>query len=217
LEGDKVIEIGKLTKSFKGKIALDHLDLRVAKGERIALMGHNGSGKTTLIRCLLGLHSYQGTIRVNGKDPVTARLSTLSEIGFVPQTPPALRMSVGEFTRLLCKLCHLTEDEVRGTALRMDLDLGPIWKVPFCGLSGGMKQKLLIAAALVRKPLLLIVDEPTANLDPKARRIFLDELKALSPESILLISSHRVDELAGIVTRLVELDRGMMTREEFLS
>jgi ABC-2 type transport system ATP-binding protein len=212
-----MIEIRGLSKTFDGKLALRGVSLGIRPGERVALVGHNGSGKTTLVRCLLGLHNYEGVVSIDGEEVGTDRVTSLQRIAFVPQSPPALRFTVTEYLEFLRAVCGVEPAAVIGVAATLGLDVGECRRRPFRKLSGGMKQKLLVAAALARRPALLVMDEPTANLDPAARGAFFALLAGLPSETALLLTSHRVDELAGLVTRLVELDEGAVSRDEVVS
>lgn len=211
------IAIERVSKRFGDRVVLNDLNLNLSDGERVALIGQNGSGKTTLIRCILGLHRFGGNISVLGRSVRDSREEVLNEIGFVPQSAPILRFSIGEYLRFYSRLCGVSEDTVIEVAKRLDLDLAHLRKQMFRKLSGGMKQKLLIAAALARRPALLIMDEPTANLDAKARAAFFELLADLPEHCVLLLSSHRVDELAGLVTRLVELSDGGIVKDDAVS
>lgn len=212
-----MIDVQKVSKHFGSTAALQSIDLKVAAGERIALIGHNGSGKTTLIRCLLGLHRYDGMIRVGGCDVATQRQDVLEQVGFVPQIPPALRFTVREYLEMARRVCGVETAAVVAVSSRLGLALGECWERPFRKLSGGMKQKLLVSVALARRPRILVLDEPTANLDPLARGQFFELLAEMPKEVVLLLSSHRVDELAGLVSRLIELDAGKIVKDEAVS
>jgi ABC-2 type transport system ATP-binding protein len=209
-----LLHIENLSKHFGSRAAIDGIHMDLGAGERLALVGHNGSGKTTLIRCILGLHRYSGRIELLGHDLRVEREQALGQVGFVPQIAPALRATVDEYLQLAKSLSGAQPQQVKALAERMALDLNICAKTPFYKLSGGMKQKLLIAVALARRPALLIFDEPTASLDPPARRIFFEMLAEVADETAVLISSHRTDELVGVVTRLVELDSGHITMDE---
>lgn len=212
-----MILVHGLYKKFGEKAALNGIDLKVTSGERVAFVGHNGSGKTTLLRCILALHAFEGQIAVAGLDIRAARRRVLTQIGFVPQNPPALRFSVAEYLAFAEQVTGVLPAQVAAVAARLGLDLEECRGRAFRKLSGGMKQKLLIAAAMARRPALLIMDEPTANLDPKARAAFFELLAELPADSAVLLSSHRVDELSGLVTRLVELDGGRIVRDDALT
>lgn len=211
-----MILVKNLSKAFGSSRVLQGLNLTIQPGQRVALIGQNGSGKTTLIRCLLGLYQFHGDIEIFGADIKREREEALRKIAFVPQLPPALKNTVAEMLSLTSKLCDFPEEDVWPIARELGLELERCLNTPFKGLSGGMKQKLLIALALARKPSLLIMDEPSANLDPAARAVFFGLLSKLPAHTTMLLTSHRVDELSGIVTRLIELDRGHITIDDVM-
>jgi len=203
-----MIRCANLSKSFRRARVLDAVNLDIALGERIALIGSNGAGKTTLIRCLLGEYVHEGTVSIDGRSPRTDRTAALGRIGFVPQLPPPLKMPVGQLIGFSAALSDADPGKIDAIAARLGLPVEPIRARPFNRLSGGMKQKLLIAIALGRDARLLIMDEPTANLDPAARKIFFDLLAERQHDTTMLISSHRIDEVAPLVNRVVEMDMG---------
>lgn len=211
-----MIKVTSVSKKFSSTAVLKGLDLTVLPGQRVALVGQNGSGKTTLIRCLLGLYHFDGDIEIFGTSIKLEREEALKKIAFVPQLPPALKNTVEEIIVLTAELCGFPKEKVWPLADELGLDLNKCLKTPFKGLSGGMKQKLLISLALAREPQLLIMDEPSANLDPHARAVFFRLLSKLPEETTMLLTSHRVDELSGIVTRVIELDGGKITIDDIV-
>ncbi|MGA1599130.1 MAG: ABC transporter ATP-binding protein [bacterium] len=212
-----MIQANGLSKCFGTQTVLKQLSIDLPEGQRVALIGGNGAGKTTLIRILLGQYVPAGELTVFGSNPRQDRMNVLRHIGFVPQNPPPLQMTVRELTRLSMALDPSgTFEEIRRCTLVLGLDWEAHQRKPFFKLSGGMKQKLLIALTLSRKPRLLIMDEPTANLDPAGRLAFLGELARLPETTGMLLSSHRVDELLGLIERVVELDQGQITLDQLV-
>ncbi len=209
-----MIQAEQLTKSFGRVRVLDQLDLAVASGDRIALVGANGAGKTTLIRCLLGEYTYEGKLSVAGCEPRAERTDVLRRIGFVPQLPPPLRMPVGRLLDFAATVCGGATKPMEEVSQRLGLDPHAVWKQPFAKLSGGQKQKLLIAIALGRACEVLVMDEPAANLDPQARRVFFELLAERQGSATMLISSHRIDEVAQLVSRVIELDQGKVVLDD---
>jgi ABC-2 type transport system ATP-binding protein len=209
-----MIQIEQLRKSFQRAPVLDALDLAIAPGERVALVGANGAGKTTLFRCLLGEYVYEGRVAVGGRDPRALRTEVLRRTGFVPQLPPPLRMPVGSLLAFAAEVCGSQSASMEAVATRLGLDARAIWRQPFAKLSGGQKQKLLIAVALGRACELLVMDEPAANLDPPARRAFFELLAERQDRTTMLISSHRIDEVAQLVSRVIELDHGRVALDD---
>jgi len=207
----------EVTKSFMGTKVLDHVNLTVNQGDRIAMMGPNGAGKTTIVRALLGFyHIDSGEIRVNGADPIRNRVEVLKHISFIPQLPPPVRLSIEELLSFVEKSTDISREKIFAESGRMDLDLKKQMKKPFFKLSGGMKQKLLIAIALSKKSNLLIFDEPTANLDPKGREKFYELLTEIDPACSTLFITHRLDEIEGLVNRKIYMDLGKVVEDETL-
>lgn len=203
-----------IVKRFRRQQVLAGIDLAIERGHRVALVGSNGAGKTTLIRCLLGEYLHEGQVLVDGFAPREHRQEVLSRIGFVPQLPPPLKMPVGQLVRFAASLCGADPRAIQGVAARLGLELEGIGHQPFVKLSGGQKQKLLIAVALGRKADILVLDEPAANLDPEARRVFFEMLAERQQSAAMLISSHRLDEVAALVNRVIELDQGRVVLDD---
>ena len=209
-----MIRFQQVTKSFRRTRILDSIDLKIDLGERVALIGSNGAGKTTLIRCLLGEYTHDGDVLIQGRDPRRERTEVLGLIGFVPQLPPPLKMPVGQLIDFSAALCNTSPSRMHELAGRLGLDIASILSRPFNKLSGGMKQKLLIAIALGRDAKVLVMDEPAANLDPQARKIFFELLAERAENATMLISSHRINEVSALVNRVVELDMGKVVLDE---
>lgn len=212
-----MIQFEQLTKKFKRQTVLDNIELNIGAGDRIALIGSNGAGKTTLIRCLLGEYTCDGSVTVGGLSPREERREVLKRIGFVPQLPPPLKMPVGQLIRFSASLCDSDPAQMEHVIERMGLDPARIRKLPFVKLSGGMKQKLLIGIALGRQSDILIMDEPAANLDPDARHVFFELLAEKQEHSAMLISSHRLDEVAALVNRVIEMDQGRIVLDDHVA
>lgn len=203
-----MISIKQVTKQFRKVKVLNSIDLEISNGDRIALVGSNGAGKTTLIRCLLGEYNFQGEIAVDGLDPGADRTEVLKRIGFVPQLSPPLKMPVGQLINFAAGVCDSDPGKMHEICELLGLDISQIQNRPFNKLSGGQKQKLLISIALGRDTDLLVLDEPAANLDPEARHTFFQLLAEKQKHAAMIISSHRLDEVAALVNRVVELDHG---------
>ena len=209
ITGNKpLIRASELTKAFNKVEVLRKIQFDFNVGDRIALIGQNGAGKTTLIRCILGQYIFDGNLEVLGKSPRSNRVDILKEVGFVPQIPPPLKLTVKELLNFFAGLSNTTVDEYIEIAENLGLQVNPALGKPFVALSGGMKQKLLVAFALGKKPAILLMDEPSANLDPAAREIFFDYLGNYNKEALLVLSSHRMAEISGLVNRVVEMDFG---------
>ena len=203
-----MIKINNVSKSFRKNLVLDGIDLNIDKGDRIALVGSNGAGKTTLIRCLLGEYVHDGEIFMDDMQPRKERQAVLKRIGFVPQIPPPLKMPVGQLINFSAGVCDSDPERMYAVSDTLGLDANKFKSQPFVKLSGGQKQKMLISIALGRDTDFLIMDEPAANLDPEARHNFFSLLAKKKEDTAMIISSHRLDEVASLVNRVVELDQG---------
>jgi ABC-2 type transport system ATP-binding protein len=202
------LELVKIAKRFGKVTALAGVDLALPAGAKVALIGPNGSGKTTLIRVLLGLVQHVGEVRVDG---AAVRRSELApRLAYVPQIAPQMAATCGELVRAVTELRGLEVDLVRDIAKRLDLSLDVVAPRPFRTLSGGSKQKLLIALALAPRPELLILDEPTASLDAEARGRFLELQRELAGDATLILCSHRLEEIRSLVDHVVALDDGKL-------
>ena len=198
-----------------GSKVLDNVNLTIEQGDRIAMMGPNGAGKTTLVRAMLGFyHIDSGKITVDGFDPVKKRVDVLKNISFIPQLPPPVKLSLEELLLYVERSSGVSRAKIFEESERMDLDLKKHISKPFFKLSGGMKQKLLIAIALSKKSDLLIFDEPTANLDPKGREKFYHLLTEIDTECSTLFITHRLDEIEGLINRKIYMDLGKVVEDE---
>ena len=212
-----MIRFQQVSKQFQRSTVLDGIDLDIDRGDRVALVGSNGAGKTTLIRCLLGEYQCQGQVSVNGLDPRQQRTEILKHVGFVPQISPPLKMPVGQLIRFAAGVSDSDPSMMLAVSAQLGLDADRIRRQPFNKLSGGQKQKLLISVALGRDCDLLVLDEPAANLDPEARHSFFQLLAARQAHVAMVISSHRLDEVAALVNRVVELDQGKIVLNDHVA
>ncbi|MCC7069829.1 MAG: ABC transporter ATP-binding protein [Deltaproteobacteria bacterium] len=205
------VEIQGARKRFGHVVALRGVDVYIPAGGRVALVGPNGSGKSTLIRTLLGLIDYQGSVLLDGRSPYDDRVELASKLAYVPQVAPALSATVDEVVRLISATRALDPEEIARVAALFELDLALAGAQPFKNLSGGMKQKLLLSAAFAARPRLLVLDEPTASLDVRAREQFFSLCNQLDAEVTVLLCSHRVEELRHLATRVIALEDGRVS------
>jgi ABC-2 type transport system ATP-binding protein len=210
-----MIKINNLTKKFASHISLDNVSCEFNKNESIALMGANGAGKTTLIRSILGYyHPDAGSVSINGLDPIKERIKVLKEISFVPQLPPPIKLNIEELIQYISISADVNKEKILHYSNEMKLDLRSNMSKSFFKLSGGMKQKLLIAISLAKKSDIIIYDEPTANLDPKARDDFYRLLKQNEEEKVLLFVTHRLEEVKDLVNRQIYMDLGKVVSDD---
>ncbi|MEA1954391.1 MAG: ABC transporter ATP-binding protein [Campylobacterota bacterium] len=212
-----MIKVTNLSKKFGSHVSLDSVNIEFKLNDSVALMGANGAGKTTLIRSILGYyHPTAGEVRVNGLDPIKERVKVLKHVSFVPQLPPPIKLSVQELIAYVCKSSGTQESRIYHYANEMKFDIKSNLKKSFFKLSGGMKQKLLIAIAFAKESEIVIYDEPTANLDPKAREDFYTLIQESKKEKLSLFVTHRIEEVQEIVNRKVYMDLGKVVSDEKL-
>ena len=210
-----MIKVNNLTKKFGSHISLDNINVEFNKNDYIALMGANGAGKTTLIRSILGYyHPNSGDVSINGLDPIKDRVKVLENISFVPQLPPPIKLSITELMQYISVSAGVNTELIKHYSNEMKLDINANMNKSFFALSGGMKQKLLIAISLAKKSDIIIYDEPTANLDPKARDDFYRLLKQNEDDKVLLFVTHRLEEVEQIVNRQIYMDMGKIISDE---
>lgn len=209
--GCPAVRVGGLVKRYGARAVLKGVDLEIAPGERVALVGPNGSGKTTLMRCLLGLVRATGQVRIAGHDAWTEHEAAQVHVAYVPQRAPALPATVGQVVEFWSATRRLGAERLGVVARVFGLDVEALGTVPFTALSGGTQQKLLAAMALATECPILLFDEPTANLDPQAREVFLAMLRDRRPAPTVVLSSHRLEEVTHLVDRVLVLTDGRIS------
>src|ERR1700682_2690928 len=211
--GERVVETHGLTKHYgKGIIAVEALDLNVYRGEVYGFRGPNGAGKTTTLRMLLGLiRPTSGSAKVAGATPGSP--ASLAKVGAIVETPAFYPYMTGyDNLRLLAIYCGVAMSRV--DACLAEVDLTPRAHHKFSTYSLGMKQRLGIAAALLKEPELLVLDEPTNGLDPQGmadvRNLIIELGKG---DRTLLISSHLLGEVEQMCTRVGVIRKGKIVAE----
>jgi ABC-2 type transport system ATP-binding protein len=195
--GDLAIDVSGVTKRFDGRTVVNGIDLQVATGEIYGFLGPNGSGKTTFIRMLCGLLTPDaGSGTCLGHDFLRDQALIKREVGYMTQKFSYYEdLSIRENLDFISRIYDIPD---RKGAVQESLERLGLEKrgSQLAGeLSGGWKQRLALAACLIHKPRLLLLDEPTAGVDPKARRDFWDEIHRLSTEGItILVTTHYMDE-----------------------
>ena len=192
-----VIDVRGLTKSFGGRKVVDDFDIRVPRGAIYGFLGPNGSGKTTTIRMLCGLltpDAGEGTCLGFDVRHDAARIKT--EVGYMTQKFSLYEdLSIAENLDFVARMYQVEDRKARVKQALADLGLADRARQLAGTLSGGWKQRLALASCLLHTPQLLLLDEPTAGVDPKARRDFWDEIRRLSAEGVtVLVSTHYMDE-----------------------
>jgi ABC-2 type transport system ATP-binding protein len=192
MEEDAAVEVAEVVKSFGDLRALDGVSLRISRGEIYGLLGPNGAGKTTLIRCLVGLvRPASGTVRVLGR--LLPDLDVLGRVGYMTQAPALYPdLSVLENLRFFAALYDTPGD--MDEALRL-VELEQRKRSIVSELSGGMRTRLSLACAIVHRPELLLLDEPTVGVDPQLRAQLWDRFTTMAAGgTTIVVSSHVMDE-----------------------
>lgn len=205
------LSIDRLTKQYQNKIAVDRISLRLNTGI-YGLLGANGAGKTTLTRMVCGiLKPTSGTITFDGIDVSEERYRSM--LGYLPQDFGYYPEFTGEdFLLYMAALKGMRKPQARRKTVELLklVSLHDVAKKKIKTYSGGMKQRLGIAQALLNQPKLLVLDEPTAGLDPKERVRFRDLIKDLGKDSIVLLSTHIVSDIEHIADDILMMKSGQL-------
>jgi len=197
-----------LTKRYGRTTAVDNLTFALNPGEIVALLGPNGAGKTTTFKCILGITGFDGSVEVAGKSVRRHGKDARQLIGYLPQTPAFDSADTAQTSlRFLADLKAVAVAQVETLLKRVNLYDQRLMKVG--ELSGGMRQRLALAAALLSDPPVLLLDEPTANLDLQNRQQFHDMLRDLRSEGkTVVLSTHFIESISGLPDRFIVLEQG---------
>lgn len=210
------IEIKGLTKIYSKKVAgVRDLDLVIGDGGMFGLLGRNGAGKTTLLRILTTLlRPTAGEVKINGLDITSHKKKVRRMIGYLPQNFGVFpELSAYEFLDYMGYLYEMKDDRERCSAVNRVLEMVHLKEVKDRKLktySGGMVQRVGIAQALLNSPDILLVDEPTANLDPEERVKFRNLLSESSNGRVVVISTHIVNDISSTCADMAVLDEGRL-------
>ncbi|MBX3025957.1 ABC transporter ATP-binding protein [bacterium] len=204
------IELTHVRRSFGRIAALKGITAAVPSGSRVALIGPNGSGKSTLLRVLLGMVSCQGEARIDGLSPFADRATLAARLAYVPQVAPRIAVPVRDLVRAVAQVRDVEPTRVAAAARALHLDLEEIAGRQLRDLSGGMRQKLLIALALAVDASLFVLDEPTASLDAEARQDFFRLIAGIPAHATVVLCSHRLDELRQLTSHVLALRDGVL-------
>ncbi|MDJ0752072.1 MAG: ABC transporter ATP-binding protein [Ardenticatenaceae bacterium] len=208
-----MIHVEQLTKRFGRLTAVDNLSFKISPGEAVALWGANGAGKTTVLRCLLHLIPFSGSVQIDGRDMRRAGKVARQKIGFVPQNLTFHDdLRVDETLLFYGRLKKIDFNHTAPLEALLDrLQLQPHLQKAVGDLSGGLKQRLALALALLADPAILMLDEPTASLDVSAREAFLSLLLDLKQAGkTIVFTTHRLDEMSTLADRVLHLVDGRL-------
>ncbi len=203
-----MIEINKLYKSYHKNEVLNDINLKLEKGMIAGLIGQNGTGKTTLIKCILGLTQYQkGDILIDNKSiqigpEYRQKIGYMAQIGKYPEN-----MSIAQLFSMMREIRRVNETD---NELYEQFEIKKIERKLLSQLSGGTTQKVSAALAFLFKPEILILDEPTAGLDPIASEILKDKISKEKENKLILITSHILNDLDEIASHAIFLQNGKL-------
>jgi len=208
-----MIQVTNITKRFGRVEAVSRVSFQLEPGGSLALWGSNGAGKTTLVRCLLGVIRYRGNALIGGIDVRRRGRHARALAGYVPQ-----ELAFHDDARLGSAMMFFARlrgvDRTRASAALDAVGLSGHERKRVRDLSGGMKQRLALAVALLSDPPLIILDEPTSNLDAAGRGEVVATLRRLrSTGKTLLFASHRPDEVISLADRVLVMERGKVVRD----
>jgi ABC-2 type transport system ATP-binding protein len=213
-----LIEISNLTKKFGELVAVNDLSLTINDGEIFGLLGPNGAGKTTTVKMMVGmLIPTSGDIRTNGYDVKSDLDKIKMELGYVPESCALYENLTGrEHLDMVCELHHFPEEKKNKRISRLIELLGLVDSADqrINGYSKGMKQKLLLAGALIHNPKILILDEPFSGLDANTVSVFREVIREFTRDGrIVIFCSHILDVVERLCHRLVIIDQGKKRAE----
>lgn len=209
---EAVVKFDSVSFAFNGTSVLEEVSLEIREREFVSMVGPNGGGKTTLLRLILGLlHPAQGEVRVFGRAPERVR----ERIGYTPQHAmydprfPVTVIDVVMMGRLAGHVGGAYSRKDRGAAVHAleEMQLEHLAGSPFSALSGGQRQRVLIARALASEPELLLLDEPTSNMDPAVGDRLLHILRELSKRMTIVMASHDLGFVSSMVSSVVCVNR----------
>jgi ABC-2 type transport system ATP-binding protein len=213
-----VIEVEHLTKRYGPVTAVHDVSFRVNKGEILGFLGPNGAGKTTTMRVLTGyMPATEGRVRVAGHDVFEQAIEAKRRIGYLPETPPLYPdMTVREYLQFVAKIKGVKPADRKS---RVEQVMARTWVSDManraCGkLSKGYKQRVGLAQALIHNPEVLVLDEPTAGLDPKQIRETRRLIKELAGDHTIILSTHILPEVSQTCDRVVIINKGRVVAED---
>ena len=207
------LKIQNLTKKFGEQVALSNININIEKNEIIGLLGANGAGKSTLMKSIVGgLKIDSGEILFNNKDITTNEVETKSKIGFLPENNPLyLDMFVKEYLQFVANIHKIPYENVEKVINLVGLTPEKSKKIK--QLSKGYKQRVGLAQAIIHRPDLLILDEPTNGLDPNQIVEIRNLIKEIGQEKTIIISTHIMQEVEALCSRVILIHKGNIIQD----
>ncbi len=207
-----MIEVKGLTKRYGNLVAADNLNFTVKNGEILGFLGPNGAGKSTTMKMMTGfMPSTEGTVLIDNLDIIDDDRKAKKKIGYVPEHPPVYRdMTVTEYLRFVCELKEIPKKE-RNENISYAIDRLQLQDVKdrlIRNVSKGYRQRVGLAQAIIGRPEILILDEPTVGLDPKQIIEMRELIRELGKDHTIMISSHILFEINQLCDRVIIIDKG---------
>ncbi len=211
-----MIKVSKLTKDYGARRAIDNLTFKAERGEIIGFLGPNGAGKTTTMRILSGyMPPTSGKAEIGGFDVVDQSLEVRKIVGYLPETVPLYQdMTVFEFLKYKADLHHIPDAEDRVDEVLEMVDLIDRSNGYIAALSKGMRQRVGLGQALLHKPEVLILDEPTIGLDPAQIIEVRNMIKRIGKERTVMLSTHILSEAQQVCDRVLIINKGHIVAED---
>ena len=215
-----MISIRNLTRSYGSIKAVDDFSVEIGRGEVVGLLGHNGAGKTTVMKVLTGcLEPSSGSISVGGIDVTDDRAGAQQQIGYLPEEAPLYpEMMVQEYLQMMAELRGIAAAELEGAIVEAVRATGLEGHLvqPIGTLSKGYRQRVGLAQAIVHKPDVLVLDEPTNGLDPVQIRSIRDLILRLGEQSTIILSTHILQEIEAVCRRVLVMIDGRLVADSGL-
>lgn len=207
-----MIEIKNLSKKFGNTVVLDNINFEVKKGEILGFLGPNGAGKSTTMKIITSFWTpTKGGVFINGADIAADTLRTRAQIGYLPETVPLYDdMRVYEYLKFIAEVRNIPRDEIRQRIKEVvsDCGLAKVVRKPIEELSKGYRQRVGLAQAIMHKPDILILDEPTTGLDPNQITEIRDLIKTIGKEKTVIFSTHILGEVSATCDRIIIINNG---------
>lgn len=208
-----MLKINNISKSYDGETnIIENVSLEVEQGDIFGFIGHNGAGKTTTIKCVVGIHDFDGEILVDGTSIKQNPIACKKKIAFIPDNPDLYEYLTGiQYLNFVADIFEIPKDK-RETIIKQeaqDLELDNVLGDLISSYSHGMKQKLAVIGALIHQPKLLVLDEPFVGLDPKAALTLKNKMHALCDTgSAIFFSTHVLDVAEKLCNKIAIIQKG---------
>jgi len=213
-----VIEVSNLVRRYGPHVAVDHANFKIKKGEIVGFLGPNGAGKSTTMNILTGyLSATEGIVRIDGQDILEYPTEIKKKIGYLPENPPLYQdMTVREFLSFAGEIKGIPPREKKERMNRIMETVGvqDVSRRLIKNLSRGYKQRVGLAQALIGDPQALILDEPTAGLDPKQILEIRDLIIELGKDHTIILSSHILPEVSAVCRRVLIINQGRIVADD---